>query len=342
MYFIHLPFWMLIFGLATLIGFHPASAAGITGLTLFTDKLQLNLHSWNLVPCRFYSDKPILPNQLHLEWGKTTDEGGTYIPLIQLFGENIKRSRRRHQVYINLVSHGNCSLVINPTKSMDSGIYEVRLALNGVLYEPVPKIRVQTISSEKTVRLQKRDETGETEEKTDENESDESEEQRVEDERFSEEIEKNKGHAAYVFLKYEKYYIISIVIMSLITLLGPVGWYLYYMELKWIRNRELMKESRKLPDEERGQVENIQKDTENEPKKQLDQNTVTPSKKPHAITKPKQGQVQKIQKDTENVAKKHLDQNLVPPAKESSAITKPKKPKKKQKSKKKELMAGKT
>ncbi|OCT76644.1 hypothetical protein XELAEV_18031848mg [Xenopus laevis] len=264
---------MIIFGLITLICGHPTSAVGITGLTLFTDKLELKLHSWNLVPCRFYSDTPILPNQLHLEWGKTIDEGRTYIPLIQVSGKTVKKSKKRHQVYVNVISNGNCSLVINPAMNMDSGIYEVRLTLDGVLYKPIPKIRVQPLTSETTVRLQKRDTIGEEQ-------STYFDERSLQDLQETETTEK----VTYVFLKYEKYYITAIVIMSLFTLLGPLGWYLYFMELRRLEKKKLPGEPIKL--NERALEENIQKDT-NEAKENSEQNSVAPTEKPDVITEPK-------------------------------------------------------
>ncbi|KAE8599781.1 hypothetical protein XENTR_v10017322 [Xenopus tropicalis] len=144
--------WFITLGLFLI--FPTMSAADISNITLYRNLTELKVNSWNMIPCTFSSNSTINPEQLYLEWVKTIDGGKSFIPLVGLFGTNqggSTKSRNRFKVFPSLLPRGNCSLVINPAKSMDWGTYSVRLSTDGIVYEPVPEITVQIMDKKRNL-----------------------------------------------------------------------------------------------------------------------------------------------------------------------------------------------
>ncbi|KAE8599783.1 hypothetical protein XENTR_v10017324 [Xenopus tropicalis] len=123
--------WFITLGLFLI--FPTMSAADISNITLYRNLIELKVNSWNMIPCTFSSNSTINPEQLYLEWGGST------------------KSRNRFKVFPSLLPRGNCSLVINPAKSMDWGTYSVRLSTDGIVYEPVPEITVQIMDMKRNL-----------------------------------------------------------------------------------------------------------------------------------------------------------------------------------------------
>lgn len=132
---------------------HLASALKIVNVTLSTDTLVVKSPSRLLVLCHFYTDQPITGNDLLLEWAMTPEKKKDDISILRLYDnvlDPIQSHNKRAQVFVSLVPEGNCSLVINPTCVSDSGIYEVRLTLDGVLYFPNPIIKIQVLKDHRS------------------------------------------------------------------------------------------------------------------------------------------------------------------------------------------------
>ncbi|CAH2295670.1 DNA ligase 1-like [Pelobates cultripes] len=149
------------------------------------DELVVKSPSRLLIPCRFYADEQVGTNQFLLEWGLTPENRDNYTPILRLYDtilEYMENGNSRAQVFVYLVQEGNCSLVINPTYTNDSGTYEIRLTINGVQHSPVPVIKVKVLG-DKTVSLpeeiQSVNEEGERENTI--NEAESSEEKEAED-----------------------------------------------------------------------------------------------------------------------------------------------------------------
>ncbi|XP_031747692.1 uncharacterized protein LOC101730590 [Xenopus tropicalis] len=127
------------------------SAVKVENFTLFEEKLKLEAHTANMIPCVFHTRRRLNPLRVQLEWGKMDKEG--YVSLIHLDGNHVRKAAAdfgdKYQLFIPQVSQGNCSLVINPTDIADSGTYQVRLRILGKLYEPVPSIEIQVVDQRK-------------------------------------------------------------------------------------------------------------------------------------------------------------------------------------------------
>ncbi|XP_063310459.1 uncharacterized protein LOC134610965 isoform X2 [Pelobates fuscus] len=138
-----------------LLNSHFTSAIKIKNITLYTDELVVKSPSRLFIPCRFYADEQVGTNHFLLEWGLTPENSDNYTPILRLYDtilEYMENGNSRAQVFVYLVPEGNCSLVINPTYTNDSGTYEIRLTINGVQHSPVPVIKVKVLG-DKTVSL---------------------------------------------------------------------------------------------------------------------------------------------------------------------------------------------
>ncbi|OCT75501.1 hypothetical protein XELAEV_18030681mg [Xenopus laevis] len=140
---------MMLIGL--LLSCQPASA--LKRFTLFRHKLTLKAHTRNLIPCRFYADHAIDPSVLQLEWGKVPVGGGKYTPLIHLYGEKeqtFHENSNKYQLFVSLVPTGNCTLIINPTETTDSGVYEFMMKVDDIVFMPASKIKIDVLEAKET------------------------------------------------------------------------------------------------------------------------------------------------------------------------------------------------
>ncbi|KAE8592484.1 hypothetical protein XENTR_v10018771 [Xenopus tropicalis] len=146
------PFvFMMLMVIALLLTCQPASA--VKHITLFRHKLTFTAHTWNLIPCMFYSDNAVDPATLQLEWGKVPVGGGKYTPLIHLNSDGVRtfhENSEKYQLFVSLVPSGNCTLAINPTETTDSGTYEFFMLVNGERYEPASLIKIEVLDENKT------------------------------------------------------------------------------------------------------------------------------------------------------------------------------------------------
>ncbi|XP_031758520.1 uncharacterized protein LOC116410954 [Xenopus tropicalis] len=145
-----LHIFIILLGLF-LFFFQSTSAVKVENFTLFEQKLKLEAHTTNIIPCMFHTRRHLNPLKVQLEWGKMNKEG--YVPLINLDGFHVRKASAdfgdKYQLFKSQVSEGNCSLVIDPTDVSDSGIYQVRLMILGKLHEPVPSIEIQVVNQRK-------------------------------------------------------------------------------------------------------------------------------------------------------------------------------------------------
>ncbi|KAE8595713.1 hypothetical protein XENTR_v10015856 [Xenopus tropicalis] len=149
------PKRLFIFLMLMVIGLLPCceTTSAIKHVTLFQHKLTFTAHTRNLIPCMFYPEHPINPAVLRLEWGKVPEDGGKYTPLIHLYSDRVEtfpENSDKYQLFVSLVPSGNCSLIIDPTETTDSGTYEFWMSLNDKVYKPAAKIRIEVLEEKKT------------------------------------------------------------------------------------------------------------------------------------------------------------------------------------------------
>ncbi|OCT73941.1 uncharacterized protein LOC108719859 [Xenopus laevis] len=123
----------------------------IRNLNLLHHHLTVKPNTRSLVPCKFLPVLPIDATKMTLEWGKISKDSGQYTPLIILNSDGVKtfpETSRKYDLFVPLVSKGNCTLIISPTDATDSGVYEVLITLDGQLYESLSRTRI-TVSDRK-------------------------------------------------------------------------------------------------------------------------------------------------------------------------------------------------
>ncbi|XP_031760047.1 uncharacterized protein LOC116411604 [Xenopus tropicalis] len=150
------PFVFMVTVIGLLLSCKTASAG--KHITLFQHKITLKAHTRNLIPCMFDPELTINSAELELEWGKVPVGGGEYTPLIHLYNNSVEtfpEDNQRYQLFVSLVPSGNCTMIIDPTETMDSGTYEFWISVNKVVYKPASKIKID-ISDEKKTSSQSR------------------------------------------------------------------------------------------------------------------------------------------------------------------------------------------
>ncbi|OCT75570.1 hypothetical protein XELAEV_18030752mg [Xenopus laevis] len=138
-----------------LMCFHTTSAVKIQNFTLFGEKMVLKAHTRNIIPCMFHTRHLLKPRIVQMEWGKIPAGTLDYTPLLRLYGDHVKLASSdlgaKYQIFPSLVPRGNCSMVINSMDATDSGTYQVRLTVKGILYEPIPSIRIQVVTQQQAI-----------------------------------------------------------------------------------------------------------------------------------------------------------------------------------------------
>ncbi|XP_072273698.1 uncharacterized protein [Pyxicephalus adspersus] len=119
--------------------------------------VQVHCHTLNaeegqhlLIPCTFQVDEPLGDNQVELEWSVIYEVKNIYEPIIRLNDHMflpVKNPNRRAWINLPGVRMGNCSLVISPVSFRDSGIYRVRIAINGEEFPGAATINVHIFKS---------------------------------------------------------------------------------------------------------------------------------------------------------------------------------------------------
>ncbi|KAJ1094122.1 hypothetical protein NDU88_007206 [Pleurodeles waltl] len=115
-----------------------------------------------LIPCRFKTDSKAHPSELQVEWGVVKDADKWYTPVIRVLDSFVvplpqpNSYAARAQMFLSLLPLGNCSLVINPVFSHDSGTYQVKVFFDGRLFDKSPTAHVQVLKNEDDNDLERR------------------------------------------------------------------------------------------------------------------------------------------------------------------------------------------
>ncbi|XP_069788603.1 uncharacterized protein [Narcine bancroftii] len=130
---------MFLYPLLWIVTFLPqaASALDIEEIQIPKTRFEANKGDRLLIPCSFKTDEDVQSANLRLEWGVISEPNGYYRPIYRVMGSVLEPVSEpnsyegRAQMFISLIPKGNCSLVLQPVLTSDSGQYELRLYSEG-------------------------------------------------------------------------------------------------------------------------------------------------------------------------------------------------------------------
>ncbi|XP_069476516.1 neurofilament heavy polypeptide-like [Ambystoma mexicanum] len=135
-----------------LLSFHlltgSSQAVKIKSLSLNKGELEIEPGMRLLINCHYTTDKTVNPSEVKVEWGVIKGFHGPYTPVIRVLDSIVESLSEpsvyaeRAQMFLSLIPKGNCSLIINPTSKNDSGIYQVKMFIEGHLYDKSPSVNV--------------------------------------------------------------------------------------------------------------------------------------------------------------------------------------------------------
>lgn len=107
----------------------------ITSISLLQNELIVSEGLEVMMPCTFTIDDHNTEYEIQLEWSVMPTDSDSFQPIIQFDNDKFLPTSyptsKRASIDQMSVRKGDCTLVINHVKETDSGIYKVRMGING-------------------------------------------------------------------------------------------------------------------------------------------------------------------------------------------------------------------
>ncbi|XP_077346461.1 uncharacterized protein LOC143990273 [Lithobates pipiens] len=113
---------------------HLVTGVEIKSIQTYHQELNVKPGHRLLIPCYFQLDEPLADNYIKLQWSVKPPDQDEFHLIYQIEDTaplTVKDNNRRARMHLSDVRQGDCSLVIDPVHRNDSGMYDLRIAING-------------------------------------------------------------------------------------------------------------------------------------------------------------------------------------------------------------------